>query len=616
MEEAKRLGFLNQFPAVSTEEWEAKIREDLKGADYERRLVWQTTDGITVSPYYRSEHLEHLSHMGYLPAEPPYIRGKSTKSNNWLIRQDIDDPEIVKANALAVRAIKRGADAIGFHMGNISCLEDMKGLLRGIDLGRIAIHLNHGKDYPSLFGFLMALAGTQSIKGSLNFDPFGYLLLHGKPYGHLDDNMEQAAGLLDAAAEFAFGYHVITVNGQHYHNAGAGIVQELAFVLLQGNEYLAQLTERGFAVDNITPFMQFNLAVGSNYFLEIAKLRAVKMLWSNIVAQYHPTKEESMQMTLQAESSLWNKSIYDPYMNLLRTTTEGMSAAIAGADSILIHPFDFTYRKADETSLRLARNQQAVLKHESYFDKVIDPAAGSYYIETLTDSIAKAAWGIFTEADAAGGFIPAVEKGFIYNEIEKTCQRRDMDIAMRKQVFVGANQYPDNKERMLHKLQPTAKLTDLGVLRLYRGVQTFEALRLAVENHEAKGLGVPKVFLFTYGNLAMRKARAGFSANFFGIAGYEIVEGAGYKNPADGVRDAIAAKASVVVLCSSDEEYKELLTAISELKGQSPATLVVVAGNPKELIEPLGQAGTDLYIHLKTNALDTLAWFNDKLGIM
>ncbi len=616
MEEANMLGFLKQFPAVSTEAWEAKILEDLKGADYERRLVWKTTDGITARPYYCAEHLEPLSHMGCLPAEPPFVRGKNTKSNDWLIRQDIDEPDIIKANALAVRAVKRGADAIGFHAGNISGLEDMKGLLQGIDPGRTAIHLNHGKDYPALFGMLMALAGTQSIKGSLNFDPLGYMLLYGKPYGNLDENMEQAAGLLDAAAEVASRYHVITVNGQHYHNAGAGIVQELAFALLHGNEYLVQLTDRGFSVDDITPFMQFKLAVGSNYFLEIAKLRAVRMLWSNIVAQYHPTKEESMQMTLQAESSMWNKSIYDPYVNLLRTTTEGMSAAIAGADSILLHPFDSTFKKADETSLRLARNQQAVLKHEAYFDKVIDPAAGSYYMETLTDSIAKAAWGIFTEADAAGGFIPAVEDGFIYNEIGKTCQRRDMDIAMRKQVFVGANQYPDNKERMLHKLQPTAKLTDIGGLRSYRGVQAFEALRLAVESHEAKGLGVPRVFLFTYGNLAMRKARAGFSTNFFGIAGYEVVEGAGYKNPAEGVRDAIAANASVVVLCSSDEEYAELVTAISELKQQAPETLVVVAGNPTAHTEPLNHAGTDLYIHLKTNALDTLAWFNDKLGIM
>jgi methylmalonyl-CoA mutase len=616
MEEAKLSGFLSHFPAVSTEEWETKILEDLKGADYERTLVWKTADGIKARPYYRSEHLEHLAHMGTLPAEPPFVRGKTTKSNDWLIRQDIDEPDIVKANALAIRAVERGADAIGFHVGDIAGLEDMKRMLQGIDMGRVAIHLNHGKEYPALFGYLIALAGTQSVTGSLNFDPLAYFLLYGKPYGKLNDNMEQAAGLLNAASEFMFGYKVITVNGQHYHNAGAGIIQELAFVLLQGNEYLAQLTDRGFTADDITPFMQFNMAVGSDYFLEIAKLRAVKMLWSTIVAQYHPTKKESLQMNLHAESSRWNKSIYDPYVNLLRTTTEGMSAALAGADSILIHPFDNTFKKADEYSLRLARNQQAILKHEAYFNKVIDPAGGSYYIENLTGSIARAAWDLFVEADGKGGFIPAVENGHIYKEIDKTCQRRDIDIAMRKQVFVGSNQYPDNKERVLYKLQPTANLADIGGLRFYRGVQAFEALRLAVENHEAKGLGVPKVFLFTYGNLAMRKARAGFSTNFFGIAGYEIAEGAGYIDPFEGVRDAVASKASVVVFCSSDEEYAELAPAISELKKQAPDTLIVVAGNPKEHTEQLNRAGTDQYIHLRTNALDTLAWFNDKLGIM
>lgn len=616
MKEVKAPGFLDDFPAIATAEWEAKIREDLKGADYEKRLVWKTTDGIAVRPYYRSDDMQVLDHLGSLPGEAPYIRGKNPKSNDWTIRQDLDEAGVDEANAQAMRAIERGAGAVGVHVGSVEGLSDMKRLLQGFDFTKTAVHLNHGKDYPKLLNHLFEVAQQQPVRGSLDFDPLGYLLLYGRFYGGLDQDMAQAADMLKAVKGRWEGFQVVAVNGQYYHNAGAGIVQELAYVLLQGNEYLAQLTERGLRVDDIAPFMHFRLAVGSDYFLEIAKLRAIKMLWANIVAQYHPTKEKSRQMVLTAESSTWNKGVYDPYVNLLRTATEAMSAAIGGVDSILLHPFDSTFKKSGALSLRLARNQQIILKEESYFDKVVDPAAGSYYVENLTDSIAKAAWELFVAADSEGGFLAAIENGSIADEVAKTCQRRDMDIAMRKQVFVGINQYPNTEERMMGKLQPTAKLSDLGGLRPYRGAQAFEALRLAVENHEAKGYDIPKVFLLTYGNLAMRKARAGFSFNFFGIAAYRVVEGAGASSPDDGVKEALAAKPSVVVLCSSDEEYAELTGAIAAIKKQLPNTLVVVAGNPKEHREQLDHAGTDLYIHLRTNALETLTWFNEKLGIL
>jgi methylmalonyl-CoA mutase len=280
-----------------------------------------------------------------------------------------------------------------------------------------------------------------------------------------------------------------------------------------------------------------------------------------------------------------------------------------------VEPFDANYKKPDDLSQRAARNQQIILKHESYFNKVTDPSAGSYYIENLTQSIADAAWALFLETEEAGGFEKIVASGFIKNEIEKTCQKRDMDIAMRKQVFVGTNQYPNLSEKMLDKLQPTAKLSDLGGLRQYRGTQAFEALRLAVENHARKGFSIPKVFLFTYGNLAMRKARASFATNFFGVAGYEIADNPGFKTIDAGVDAALQSGANIVVLCSSDEEYADMIPAISKIKEQAPNTIVVVAGNPKELLEQLDQAGTDHYIHMRSNVLDALTHFNQVMEI-
>ncbi|MFO7978511.1 MAG: methylmalonyl-CoA mutase family protein [Bacteroidales bacterium] len=615
MDQEKKSGLFEEFPPVSTQQWEAKIHEDLKGADYEKKLVWQTLEGIKVKPYYRAEHLEDIGHTHALPDSFPFVRGTKAKDNNWEVRQDFDEEDLATANELARKALERGAQALGLNAAMVTSAGELQTLLKDIDLSKAAVHFLHTRNYPHLLTFLTQVSQDKNLKGSFNFDPLGYLLMYGKYYDSKEANVEQAAELLKAAGESFPLLKVITVNGQHYNNAGASIVQELAFMLSQGNEYLATLTDKGFTVDQIAPRMQFNISIGSSYFLEIAKLRAIKLLWAKIVKQYAPEQPDAMKIFLHAETSSWNKSIYDPYVNMLRTTTEAMAAAIGGVDSMSVDPFDSTFKKPDHFSRRIARNQQIILKEESYFNKVVDPGAGSYYIENLTRSIAEAAWALFLETEEKGGFEKIVESNFIQQEIENTCQKRDMEVAMRKRVFVGTNQYPNAAERMLDKLQPTARLTDLGGLRQYRGTQAFEALRLAVENHERKGFDIPKVFLFTYGNLTMRKARASFSSNFFGVAGYQIIDNPGFKTTDDGVQAALDSGARIVVFCSSDEEYADMAAAAAKIKAQAPHTIIVVAGNPKEQMEQLDQAGVDHYIHVRTNVLDALTHFNNVMEI-
>ncbi len=615
MDQEKKSGLFEEFPPVSTQQWEAKIHEDLKGADYEKKLVWQTLEGIKVKPYYRAEHLEDIGHTHALPDSFPFVRGTKAKDNNWEVRQDFDEEDLATANELARKALERGAQALGLNAAMVTSAGELQTLLKDIDLSKAAVHFLHTRNYPHLLTFLTQVSQDKNLKGSFNFDPLGYLLMYGKYYDSKEANVEQAAELLKAAGESFPLLKVITVNGQHYNNAGASIVQELAFMLSQGNEYLATLTDKGFTVDQIAPRMQFNISIGSSYFLEIAKLRAIKLLWAKIVKQYAPEQPDAMKIFLHAETSSWNKSIYDPYVNMLRTTTEAMAAAIGGVDSMSVDPFDSTFKKPDHFSRRIARNQQIILKEESYFNKVVDPGAGSYYIENLTRSIAEAAWALFLETEEKGGFEKIVESNFIQQEIGNTCQKRDMEVAMRKRVFVGTNQYPNAAERMLDKLQPTARLTDLGGLRQYRGTQAFEALRLAVENHERKGFDIPKVFLFTYGNLTMRKARASFSSNFFGVAGYQIIDNPGFKTTDDGVQAALDSGARIVVFCSSDEEYADMAAAAAKIKAQAPHTIIVVAGNPKEQMEQLDQAGVDHYIHVRTNVLDALTHFNNVMEI-
>lgn len=622
MDQSEKKRLFEEFPPVSTEQWEEKIKEDLKGADYEKKLVWHTTEGIKVRPYYRAEDLKNLEHLNARPTEFPYTRGAKTNTNDWVIRQDIDVTDISQANALAVDAVKRGAEAIGFSASAIQSANDMEKLLENINAETTGIHFLHASNYLQIAEWFDLWLNKKKfnaakVSGSFNFDPLGYVLLYGGFYQSKEHNFQQTKELIEGFGKKYPKYRIVTVNAQHYHDAGASIVQELAFALNQGNEYLASASEAGIDVVAMAKAMQFSVAIGGNYFMEIAKLRAIRTLWAKIVEQYAPTAKEAAVMHIHAFTSMWNKTIYDPYVNILRTTTEAMSAAIAGVDSMTVAPFDATYKKVDEFSSRIARNQQIILKHESYFNKVVDPSAGSYYIEALTESIAASSWSLFQSFEEKGGFITAVQSKDIYSQIEATCQKRDLDIAMRRQVFIGTNQYPNSNEKMLDKLQPVSRLTDLGELKPYRGTQAFEALRLSVESFVEKGNPAPKVFLFTFGNLAMRKARAGFSTNFFGVAGYEMIDNFGFKSIEEGVQAALKSKASIVVLCSSDEEYAEMAPAAAQaLKSANAQLKVVVAGNPVEIIDTLRTAGVDDFIHVRTNVLESLRSYNYQMGII
>lgn len=611
-----------EFPPVTTPEWEEKITKDLKGADYNKKLIWKTNEGFDIKPYYRSEDLEKIDYLAIPPINPPFIRGTKAKDNDWGIRQDIDSDNPEKANKEALDAMAKGATAIGFDAREIHTVADMQILIAGIDVEKVHIHFTASHNYSgTLKLFTEALKAnnqnTSKINGSLNFDNLSYRLLYGKYFPSKENNFDEAADLVKSIDLEISLFKAITVNARYFHNAGASAVQELAFALASGNEYLAQLTERGIGIDNAAKHMQFVFSIGSNYFMEIAKLRAARLLWSKIVEQYKPADSSCQAMTIHSETSMWNKTVYDPHVNILRTTTEAMSAAIGGSNSIRINPFDSTYKKPDDLSGRIARNTQIILKSESYLDKIVDPSAGSYYIENLTNSIVEAAWKLFVSVEEKGGFASVIESGFVKEEIEKTCQQRDMDIAMRKQVFIGTNQYPNQSEKMLDKIRPSADLSDLGGLKQYRGTQPFEALRIATESYVTDGNAVPNVFLLTFGNLAMRKARATFASNFFGCAGYKIIDNPGFKTAEDGVTEAIKQNVDVIVICSSDEEYATIVPEIcSLLKEKKHESIIAVAGNPAEIIDQLKKVGVDEFIHVRSNVLATLYKFQKSLGII
>lgn len=634
MDQKKDEKLFTEFPAVTTAEWEAKIREDLKGADYEKKLVYKTYEGIKLKPYYRAEDLSSLSYLKSNPGEYPYLRGNHSNSNHWEIRQDIDEADVTKANAMAVDALKRGATSIGFNVEKVITVKDLKTLISGIDLENTYLHFLSSPNYVEFARILVQVikasgADVLKVKGSLDFDPISYLLLYGDFYYSQEIDMAQGAELLALVSAELPGFKAFTINGDFLHNAAATSVQEIAFSLNAAVEYISFLTDAGFFVDVISKHMTVCFGIGSNYFMEIAKIRAARYLWARMIEQYNPESEEAKKVYIHCTTSIWNKTIYDSYVNLLRSTTEIMSAAIAGADSITALPFDVAYKDSDEFSQRIARNQQVVLKEEVYLDKTVDPAAGSYYIESLTDALITEAWNQFLVVQDKGGMIEAIKANFIQQEIAKVAISKGKDIATRKTSILGTNQYPNVAEKMLDQVEEEEDYDDevtegeeekeskYEPIFLFRGAEDFEDLRLATEVYVNDGNACPKVFLLTIGNPAMRKARAGFSTGFFGVAGFEIIDNAGFASVEEGVKAALTANANVVVICSSDEEYADVAPAIAKkIKNVNDQIIVVVAGYPKEILDDLTAAGVDDFIHVRTNVLEFLSDLQLVLGVV
>ena len=625
MSETKGNDLFKEFPVVSTEEWEEKIIQDLKGVDYEKKLVWKSPEGISVKPYYRSEHLEQLGYLNSHPGEFPYTRGFSKFGNKWDIREDIIVRQPEEANIKALRVLEKGATGLGFiiKMGAVKTPGDLEKLLDRIELEKTSINFLSGTETTKLISLFVEIVEMRKIDagkvtGSANFDPFGYLTNFGKYITNGEQDIKDAAVLIKNYGKKFPLFRLIGVNGISFCNAGASAVMELAFSIAAGNEYLSVLTGMGLPVDLVAQNIQFNLGSGSNYFMEIAKLRAARMLWAGIVQAWEPKSKDSLKTFIHSETSDFNKTIYDPYVNMLRTTTEAMASAIGGTNSLYVKPFDRNFRDSSDFSERIARNVQIILKNEAYFDKVTDPSAGSYYIESLTDSLVLETWKLFQQIEKDGGYIIALKKGFIQDQIEELCRERSMNLALRKEVLVGTNQYVNASESAIENItlgsresiEPTDNMITKP-LRKNRVAEAFEELRINTEKYKGK---TPEVFLFTYGDKKMRKARAAFATNLFAIAGFNIVDNIGFETVEEGLNAVMKRNPEIVVLCSSDEEYPKIADTI--YKSLSDKAILVIAGYPKKSIDNLKETGYKHFIHIRTNVLDVLRGFQRELKIL
>ena len=616
MANTKSEKLFTEFPPVPTEKWEEVITADLKGADYERKLVWKTGEGFNVRPYYRAENLEGIKFLGSQAGEFPYVRGTHAH-NRWRVHQTVSVVCPKEANAEALKILNAGVDSLGFCIASADfSAADLDMLLKDICIPAVEITFC-GEKMANVAELVLAKVekegiAKEDVRIAFCIDP----LVKGlsskgdfcSPNG--EKCIARIVELIHKTKEYKH-VRIVTVAGQTFGNSGSTIVEELAFTLSAGHDYLVRLTDAGLDVDAAARKLRFSFSVSSNYFMEIAKFRAARMLWANIVKGYGPAKNCACKMQIHAETSRWNQTVYDPYVNMLRGTTEAMSATIAGVHSLEVMPFDASFENPTEFSKRIARNVELLLKNESHFDQVVDPAGGSYYVENLTQSIAAEAWKLFLEIEEKGGYTEAYKAGLIVERIKASAAAKDKNIATRRQTLLGANQYPNFTEvagKEITAESVTRKKAEGNVLVPYRGAMAFEEMRLQVDRSGKE----PKAFMLTCGNLGMARARSQFSCNFFACAGIKVIDNTYFKSIEEGAKAALESKAQIVVVCASDDDYAEAAPKVKELLGGK--AILVVAGAPACAPELEAQGITN-FINVKSNVLETLKFYLKEMGI-
>ena len=608
----------SDFTAPSAQEWRDKIEVDLKGADYQKKMVWRTNEGFSMEPFYRKEDVDKLPLVNALPGEFPYVRGNKAADNAWHVRQNIKCACPKEANAKALDILDKGVDSLGFCIpADKLSAEYIEQLLDGIYVECVELNFHtcqrHSLELARLLDAYFRAKGADltKIEGSIAFDPLEKLLTKGVDRSALLADGKQ---IIEIFAEYP-NFRALAVNAFKITDAGAYSYQDLGYALAWGNEYLNSLIELGVAPETVAGNLKFNLGINGVYFMEIAKLRAARMLWAQVVAQYTADKEAA-KMHVCAYTTTYNQTIFDSYVNLLRSQTETMSAALGGVESIVVRPFDLPYETPTEFAERIARNQQLLLKDECHFDRMVDVAGGSYFIEELTAALAQQAWKLFLSVEEAGGFLKAAQAGTIQTAINETNKTRHANAGKRKEFLLGTNQFPNFTEKSEGK-QPAAcccacgggkEGTDTVAIQSTHLASDFEALRLTTEQAPK----TPVAFMLTIGNLAMRQARAQFSCNFLAAAGYKVIDNLGFPTVEEGVDKAIEAGADIVVICSSDDEYAEY--AIPAFKYLDGRAMFVVAGAPA-CAEELKAAGIENFIHVRVDQLQTLKAYNQKLGI-
>ena len=474
--EKKKL--LAEFPPVTYADWRKLVETELKGAPFEKRMCTATYEGITLQPLYRREDMVNLPHVNSLPGFAPFVRGTSAGGyvkQPWAVSQEMIFSSPSEFNLAARNSLGRGLNALNMVLDkatrdahdpdsakpgevgsgglSIATLADLERAIEGIDLEKTFLFVRSGASALPFAALLVALANkrrikTASLNGCIEMDPLGVLAHEGVLPQSLAGAYQEMSVLTRWAADHAPNLQTICVHSRSWHEAGGNAVQELAYMLATGVEYLRELNRRGIEVKTAAPRMRFAVTVGTNFFMEIAKLRAARLLWSRAVAALGGD-EPAQKLSLHVRTSRWNKTVCDPHNNLLRATVESFAGVLGGCDSMQVGAFDEVFRQPDDFSLRLARNTQLILQKECSLDHVIDPAGGSWFVETVTHELASRAWTLFQEVEKLGGMVAAMQAGVPQKAVAATAREKITNVGRRRDSIIGVNQYANTKEKPL-----------------------------------------------------------------------------------------------------------------------------------------------------------------------
>lgn len=413
----------NEFEPVSPKQWKQQIQYELKGADYNETLIWESPEGIKVKPFYHIDEFE----------KPLQV---TTHTSQFKICQNIFVHDLDKSIARAKETLNRGAESIRFTIPNEQV--DVEKLVNSLPLQSVPVYFYLNFLSIDFVKKLDSIAKAKNASFFVQLDPIGQLTKDGNWFTNLEKDFEA----LNTIAIACTNIHFLSVDSSLYQNAGANIVQQIAYTLGHANEYFNR-------VATISKPIVLQVAVGTNYFFEIAKLRAMRLLFNLIAKEY----DHNLECHIIAAPTKRNKTLYDYNVNMLRTTTECMSAILGGADTVFNLAYDVLYHKDNEFGDRISRNQLLVLKHESYFDKVNNPADGTYYIEELTQQLAEKALALFKDIEAAGGFLTQLKEGIIQRKIQESAAKEQELFDNGKEVLLGTNKYPNKDDRMSHDLE-------------------------------------------------------------------------------------------------------------------------------------------------------------------
>jgi methylmalonyl-CoA mutase len=575
--------FLEEFPSVSTVEWEAAIARDLKGAGCDKWLIWQSEEGFAMKPYYRAEELKDLAWVDSAPGTFPYRRG-GRATGDWLIREEIDAADAESANRAASAAIAAGAEEISFSNLLVERVDELNLLLA--NLGEIPIHFRHADERMLSLICERPGNGQRTARISTGCDAI--------------DSIDFAAEVIDAAPVRLVPF---TIHGEAFEETGATTAQEVGFTLAAGVDFLAAMQERGVDIDRAAGALEFCFAMGSIFFFQIAKLRAFRMVWARAVDEFGGSRSGALAR-IAARTSQWNKTVYDPHVNILRTTTEALAAVLGGADAVTVSTFDACYRQPDDASRRLARNTQLLLKHEAWMGRVADAGGGSYYLEALTDFIVREGWKLMQEIERCGGYRKARAEGYIAVALERSMAAREKSVALRRRVLVGTNQFANPAEQALGRCE-IDRMSETK-----RGAQPFEDIRLRTERHAMARKKLPRVLLAEFGDVKTHRARSNFAANLFACGGFEIVTRR--FRTTTGVAKA---ECDLIVLCGAEAECAEIAAQLlPKMKTLDRATPLIAVGKP-ESAKRLAAAGIADLVHSRCNRVGVLTKWQERLGM-